>query len=175
VLEQAIAGAASPELHSQSQVDDGADALSAVVGQSAAMQEEKETLRSLSRYSINLPLTGPTGTGKSFLSRTDPGDEVPKDFPDDIPIYPGAETVSAVWHLDRGAGSAQLTSTDSPETVAEWYRERLPEEEWTLGSSEGSSGGIPLPAWKDQSQLMVSLEADGPEGGTSIHLNITRG
>jgi two-component system response regulator HydG len=69
VLEQAIAGAASLELHSQSLVDEDADALSAVVGQSAAMQEVKATLRSLSRYSINLLLTGPTGTGKSFLSR----------------------------------------------------------------------------------------------------------
>jgi hypothetical protein len=48
VLEQAIAGAASPELHSQPQVDADADALTGVVGQSAAMQEVKATLRALS-------------------------------------------------------------------------------------------------------------------------------
>ncbi|HEY7530353.1 MAG TPA: hypothetical protein VIC56_06725 [Gemmatimonadota bacterium] len=107
--------------------------------------------------------------------QTGPGEDVPEDFPDDVPFYPGAETVSAVWHPDRGAGSAQLTSTDAPEDVAEWYRERLPEEEWTLGDSEGRSGAIRLPAWKGANQLMVSLEADEPDGGTSIQLNVTRG
>jgi hypothetical protein len=107
--------------------------------------------------------------------RTGPGEEVPEDFPEDVPFYPGAETVSAVWHPDRGAGSAQLTSTDSPEDVAQWYRERLPEEEWTLGESEGASGAIRLPAWKGGNQLMVSLEADEPDGGTSIRINVTRG
>jgi DNA-binding NtrC family response regulator len=45
------------------------DALDKIVGTSAAMQEVKATLRSLSAYSINLLLTGPTGTGKSYLSR----------------------------------------------------------------------------------------------------------
>lgn len=48
---------------------EGADPLAAIVGLSPAMLEVKATLRSLSRYSINLLLTGPTGTGKSFLSR----------------------------------------------------------------------------------------------------------
>lgn len=45
------------------------DPLEQVVGASPAMQEVKCTLRSLAGYSINLLLTGPTGTGKSFLSR----------------------------------------------------------------------------------------------------------
>jgi two-component system response regulator HydG len=45
------------------------DALDKVVGLSSAMLEVKETLRSFSAYSINLLLTGPTGTGKSFVSR----------------------------------------------------------------------------------------------------------
>jgi DNA-binding NtrC family response regulator len=45
------------------------DALDGVVGQSPVMQEVKATLRSLSGYSINLLLTGPTGTGKNLLSR----------------------------------------------------------------------------------------------------------
>jgi DNA-binding NtrC family response regulator len=45
------------------------DALDKVVGSSPGMLEVKSTLRSLSAYSINLLLTGPTGTGKSFLSR----------------------------------------------------------------------------------------------------------
>ncbi len=48
---------------------DGRDALDKVVGTSPAMQEVKATLRSLSAYSINLLLTGPTGTGKSYFSR----------------------------------------------------------------------------------------------------------
>jgi DNA-binding NtrC family response regulator len=46
-----------------------ADALERVVGRSPAIEEVKATLRSLAPYSINLLLTGPTGTGKSFLSR----------------------------------------------------------------------------------------------------------
>ncbi|MBA2565676.1 MAG: sigma 54-interacting transcriptional regulator, partial [Gemmatimonadetes bacterium] len=33
------------------------------------MQEVKATLRALCGYSINLLITGPTGTGKSFVSR----------------------------------------------------------------------------------------------------------
>jgi DNA-binding NtrC family response regulator len=45
------------------------NALDSVVGQSPAMQEVKNTLCSLAGYSINLLLTGPTGTGKSLVSR----------------------------------------------------------------------------------------------------------
>ncbi|MFN2433031.1 MAG: sigma 54-interacting transcriptional regulator [Gemmatimonadota bacterium] len=60
----AVAHARTPESHAEP-----ADALGRVVGSSAAMQEVKATLRSLSTYGINLLLTGPTGTGKSFLSR----------------------------------------------------------------------------------------------------------
>jgi DNA-binding NtrC family response regulator len=45
------------------------DALDKVIGQSPATLEMKATLRSLAAYSINLLLTGPTGTGKSFVSR----------------------------------------------------------------------------------------------------------
>ena len=117
----------------------------------------------------------PARVSQSAPQRTGPGEEVPQDFPEDVPMYPGAETVSAVWHRDRGAGSAQLLSTDAPDDVAQWYRERLPEEEWTLGNSEGSSGAIRMPAWKGTSQLMVSLQADEPSGGTTIQLNVTRG
>ena len=69
MLEQAIAGIGAPELHPEAQTHEESDPLGAVLGQSAAMQEVKATLRSLSRYSINLLLTGPTGTGKSLLSR----------------------------------------------------------------------------------------------------------
>lgn len=117
----------------------------------------------------------PARLSQVAAQRTGPGEEVPEDFPEDVPFYPGAETVSAVWHPDRGAGSAHLTSSDSPEDVAQWYRERLPEEEWTLGESEGSAGTIRVPAWKGENQLMVSLEAEEPDGGTSIQLNVTRG
>jgi two-component system response regulator HydG len=69
VLEQATADAAMPELPPQTPAEQETDALADVIGLSPAMQEVKATLRSLSRYSINLLLTGPTGTGKSFLSR----------------------------------------------------------------------------------------------------------
>ena len=45
------------------------DPLDSIVGRSPAMEEVKATLRALSAYSINLLLTGPTGTGKILLSR----------------------------------------------------------------------------------------------------------
>jgi DNA-binding NtrC family response regulator len=69
VQEQAILEPVSAAYRTTPSGSELTDVLERLVGQSQAMQEVKNTLRSLSGYSINLLLTGPTGTGKSFLSR----------------------------------------------------------------------------------------------------------
>lgn len=65
---EAVAQWGSEPRH-RSEHEGEADPLDAIVGESPAMQDVKSTLRSLAGYSINLLLTGPTGTGKSFVSR----------------------------------------------------------------------------------------------------------
>ena len=103
------------------------------------------------------------------------GEKIPADFPSDVPIYPGAETLSAVFYPDRDFGAARLLTDDDLEDVIAWYREKLQEEEWTLGTEESSRGGSRIPAWKADRQLMVRVEQSKSDEHSRITLNVTSG
>ena len=58
--------------------------------------------------------------------------EVPKDWPDSMPIYPGTLTMAAEDAAEDGTTSLILSivTTDSTEDAAEWYRTELTDGGW---------------------------------------------
>ena len=112
-------------------------------------------------------------TGENFdLSMN----ELPKDFPSDIPVYKAAKVqaaISAEGTADYGASyNVTLLTDDSLKAVIEYYDTELSSNGWTITDTyqfEGYSIG----ASKGTRDLLVIMQES--EEGVTINLSVTEG
>lgn len=108
-------------------------------------------------YDVNEPFTiePPEGADRTGL-------------PDDVPPYPGGEQEFSM------EGMAGFSTTDSPAEVAEFYREALAEEGWTL-QADDEMGDMIQQSWtKEATSLMVMITAQDEETGIMITIEGAR-
>lgn len=111
--------------------------------------------------------------------RTDQGTwsssgQLPKDFPSDVPLYPGSKVQASVA-ADQQQGGGQyvgLESTDSSDKVVTWYKQQLPAKGWKLSTNFETGGGVMFSGTKDTRNVMVTVAADS--GKTIIGLVVTK-
>lgn len=125
--------------------------------------------------------------GDEVTIKTDEGDvtmnstegELPKDFPDDFPMYDKAQVDStSSW-----AGGSDTTfyvnllSDDSAQEVYDWYKAELTDKGWTIASDTfmtgDSSGGL-MSATKDKSTLTFTTSQENEGCSVGIILVITK-
>jgi len=102
------------------------------------------------------------GTGK-----LDPAVAMPKGFPSDFPIYPGARLTQASQVTNNGQTTwgVQWETLDGVDAVQGFYVKKLNEGDWTI-TYNGSSGGNFSAIFsrksnqKDAGILAVELESD---------------
>ncbi len=101
-------------------------------------------------YDVNAPLTIEPPDGAA-------GDALPRD----VPIYPGAEI---------GLSAADMTTLHSPDAmgpVADFYREALSAEGWTLQAENDYAGNLIRQEWvKAGRSLQVDILAQ--DAGTQV-------
>ena len=81
--------------------------------------------------------------------------EVAEGFPEDLPLYPGAKLLGSM--LAGEGGMITLQSGDEPAEIADFYRENLVEQGWTL-SAEMDLGG----------QQVLAVEKEGRNGAVQV-------
>jgi hypothetical protein len=97
--------------------------------------------------------------------------EIPADFPSDLPVYPGAKVVAGV--VAGKGGMVTLQTGDDPGEVADFYREKLAGEGWSLGSEMNLGGQRILPVEKEGRNAVVQISGDGSE--TTILITTDQG
>lgn len=90
-----------------------------------------------------------------------PGAELPKDFPDDVPLPPDAEIIGSMVSEREGTMVSLRTGAPVAE-VLDAMRRGLEEEGWTLDEEANLMGQHVLPATKGSRQLIVQvMEREG--------------
>lgn len=100
-------------------------------------------------YDINAPFTiePPEGAEKSGL-------------PDDVPLYPGGSQMLSM------EGMTSLEAPDGVDQVAEFYRESLPAQGWTLGSDD-AMGSMVQQVWSKEGRTLTLMITE-EDGGSNI-------
>lgn len=95
--------------------------------------------------------------------------EIPENFPQDLPLYPGAEIVQTISGTE--AVSVVLSTGDTVSEAADYYKLKLTENDWTLVSTttienatvygiekEAMSGAVIISDTEGTTQISISLE-----------------
>jgi hypothetical protein len=98
---------------------------------------------------------------------------LPENFPRDFPVYPES-ILNTSWttqgELKEGI-SVLWESEDSPQEVADFYKGRLPELGWSIGSSFEKGGSYTLSFEKETYDGFVGITR-GEEGLTQISVTL---
>ena len=95
---------------------------------------------------------------------------LPADFPKDIPVYAGAEIVSAA--TTAGTVGAVLSTGDAPEKVADFYKSELEKNGWAKPQAVNMAGTSTMTATKEKRRISVGI-TKGADGKTSISIGVT--
>jgi len=119
------------------------------------------------------PSRSTVGGGEDDSGR--PAVALPDDLPADIPVYPGAKPVY-VGSSEGGirqspATSIQFETTDSVESVQDFYVRELEEHSWTIAHQSSNA----LTADKGERNLNVTfVELPGRDGTVGLSFNYNR-
>jgi len=116
--------------------------------------------------------TPKTQTNQEKLPPTDQN-SLPPNFPKDFPLYSGSKLKTS-WTTQgelREGISVLWESGDTPQKVAAFYKEKLPELGWSVNSSFESEGSYTISFEKDTSDGFVGITS-GEGGVTQISVTL---
>jgi hypothetical protein len=102
------------------------------------------------------PVLDETGLSMSM------GDEaaIPEDFPQDIPLYPGARPTATM--SEDGEGTlVTFDIDDGPEKVYDFYQQKLADGGWEIASSASMGGQWMISALKGERAAHISIAGEG--------------
>jgi hypothetical protein len=96
---------------------------------------------------------------------------IPKEFPDEVPIYPGSVPTEGKGMVSDGVPTAavQLQTADTPEEVFDFYTDKLSQDGWTIEDRDGFEGKNAVSATNGTCRTIM-LAAPAENGGTTIVL-----
>jgi len=115
----------------------------------------------------DVTIQGATGE-KVQISGSEEGVEMPKDFPSDVPIYPGAKVLMA---MDLGkAHNLQLRCPDERAKVAAFFKEKMKENGWSSEGTIDTPQLVMVHGKKGDRSLSVSVTSD--DNGTMANVTV---
>lgn len=99
------------------------------------------------------------------------GGSVPKSWPSDVTVYKGAKVTGSA-ETDEGI-SLMLETSDSVETVYEFYKSDLTSKGWSLTVNATYGGASMLQGEKSGKAIMLSVSKNEDSGKTAIAIAIT--
>ena len=115
-----------------------------------------------------MKMTG-TSEGEKFSVTTGEATEIPKDFPEDVPLYQPARAVSAV--VVAGGYSVTLTTPDAVDKVAANYKVQMTAQGWAEQTSMNMGGQTVLVYGKEEGRV-VNIAVMPVEGATTITVTV---
>jgi hypothetical protein len=115
-----------------------------------------------------MKMTG-TSEGEKFSVTTGEATEIPKDFPEDVPLYQPARAVSAV--VVAGGYSVTLTTPDAVDKVAANYKAQMTAQGWAEQASMNMGGQTVLVYGKEEGRV-VNIAVMPVEGATTITVTV---
>jgi hypothetical protein len=102
--------------------------------------------------------------------------ELPSEWPSDVPAYPGAAVQFSGTATNPETGkegsAAMFTTTDTGTAVIDFYKAKIAAEGWTVSNTMQINGGTVLVAAKDDRVLTVSIAS--AEGQTAITIGTSK-
>lgn len=99
---------------------------------------------------------------------------IPVNFPDDVPLYPNAQTRSVSYNPEQGLyGFLVLVSKDSVEDVMGWYSDQASKNGWTQNGSFNSDGVFMEIFTQDNRTLNISTAPAEDEADFTTLTTIT--
>jgi len=92
--------------------------------------------------------------------------ELPADFPEDVPRYPGAEVVKARPSSEAGF-VAGFTTTDDPAKVASYFADALAAQGWSTNRVDAPEGIV---VFADKGERSATYGVGTAEGKTQIDI-----
>ena len=95
--------------------------------------------------------------------------EIPEEFPNELPIYPGSAPAQGKGAVSDGVPMAavQFQTSDSPTQVYDFYVDKLSNDGWTIEEREGFADKNAVSATNGECTATV-LAAPNRDGTTSI-------
>jgi len=115
-----------------------------------------------------MKMTG-TSEGEKFSVTTGEATEIPKDFPEDVPLYQPGKAVSAV--VVAGGYSVTLTTPDAVDKVATNYKAQMTAQGWAEQASMNMGGQTVLVYGKEEGRV-VNIAVMPVEGATTITVTV---
>lgn len=115
-----------------------------------------------------MKMTG-TSEGEKFSVTTGEATEIPKDFPEDVPLYQPARAVSAV--VVAGGYSVTLTTPNAVDKVAANYKAQMTAQGWAEQATMNMGGQTVLVYGKEEGRV-VNIAVMPAEGATTITVTV---
>jgi hypothetical protein len=121
----------------------------------------------------NTPTATPGAEGAAATPPADAGvpaelvkGDLPKDYPSDLPIFPGATPTTSL--MAGGSGLIVLSTTAPVADVLAHYREQLPSAGWTVDEVGEDPGRISTHKGGRSATISISEGSEGTEIGIAI-------
>ena len=113
---------------------------------------------------------GTTEDGEEYAIRVGTRAELPDDFPDDVPVHPGA-SVEASMSMPGEGQMITFATQSAPDAVYRFYKDGLAKQGWSIEAEMNLGGQRMLSGRKGDRVASVQLvEAD--EGGTRVVVTV---
>jgi hypothetical protein len=115
-------------------------------------------------------LLGTDASGVEFEASIGENATIPKDFPQDVPIIPGAEPMAA---LSTGGGGAIVTlkSSEEQSKIRDFYLSELPKNGWAIQSESSIGGQLIIEATQGSRNASITIAGTSGDSRLSIILS----
>jgi hypothetical protein len=108
--------------------------------------------------------------GEVFEAEFGKADQLPSDFPDDVPLYGNARPMSSLASREHGT-VVNLRSSDPPAQVFAWYRDHYAQQGWEIEHASEAHARSTVVARKGNRVSSVVIQ--GVPGMTQALLTVT--
>ena len=115
-------------------------------------------------------LTATNPAGEKFQASIGDNIEIPDEFPEDVPIFPGSTPTAFMSAPDEGI-IVTFKSGEQQQAIFDFYQSSLPDDGWEVLEDEKFASQLSLEAIKDIRKVTVTVR--GTKGAAHISVIVT--
>lgn len=136
----------------------------------ATLQPPNKIVEKMDPDGKAMHLTATNPSGKKFEASIGDEVDVPKDFPKDVPVFPGSTPMASMSSPDEGM-IVTFKSTDEQQAIFDFYQSGLEDAGWDILEDTTFGNRLAFDALKDGRK--VSVVVAGTKGDARISVIVT--